>query len=176
MLTGICASASFNTADIVVVVILAVGVLFGIIAGFAKMLNGSLGSILAIIISIVMAIFLADKLAGVSFLNSLTSTLEDKIGGRSPYAIAAKVQDNTIMVQSSSGRVGGDCRFRFLFSRKTRQIWRQPVLVKLCGIPLNGTNSVGYASASSSRKYALSDYHCGRYYRVRADIQPAWQR
>src|SRR5574344_1399175 len=99
MLTGICASASFNTADIVVVVILAVGVLFGIIAGFAKMLNGSLGSILAIIISIVMAVFLADKLAGVSFLNSLTSTLEDKIGGQfSVCDLPAKVQDNTIMV------------------------------------------------------------------------------
>ena len=75
MLTGICASASFNTADIVVVVILAVGVLFGIIAGFAKMLNGSLGSILAIIISIVMAIFLADKLAGLLDGHSLVALL-----------------------------------------------------------------------------------------------------
>ncbi len=153
MLSGLCAGAGgFNTADIIVLVILVLGVLAGIIAGFAKMLRGGLGTIVAIIVCVVCAIFLADKLAEVSFLATLTDTIEDKMAAKFDVcALPAKISGDAILLQNSNGEWVALTETISGLPGKLASI-AQPVLVKLCSTYLDGTGSIALAVSTLTTK------------------------
>lgn len=152
MLSGICAAGGFNAADIIVLVILVLGVLSGIVAGFAKMLRGGLGTIIAIIVSVVCAIFLADKLSGVSFLASLTDTIEGKMGAKfASCALPAKISGDAILLQTANGDWVAITEVLTGLPGKLASM-AQPVLIKICASSLDGVHSIAFATGVLTAK------------------------
>lgn len=140
MINSLAAAASnFNTADIIVVVILALGVLAGLITGFAKMLNGALGTIIAIIVAVVLGIFLADKFSQISFMQSLFDKIESGITGwASATDNLAKVDGGAILISSGGNWVPLTDIYSSGIQSKVVEIV-QPILIKLCGASLTGS-------------------------------------
>lgn len=140
MINSLAAAVSnFNTADIIVVVILAIGVLAGLITGFAKMLNGALGTIIAIIVAVVLGIFLSDKFSQISFMQSLFDKIENGITGwASATDNLAKVDGSAILISSGGNWVPLTDMYSSGIQSKVVEIV-QPILIKLCGSSLTGT-------------------------------------
>lgn len=74
MINALCAN-SMNTADIVIIVVLAVGLLYGLYSGFAKLLGGFFGTLLAIVGALILGFYLCDDLAGIDAFQNMNDKM-----------------------------------------------------------------------------------------------------
>lgn len=152
MLNGLCATGGFNTADIVVLAILGLSVLFGVVLGFAKMLRGGLGTLIAVAVGVVCAVFLAEMVSNLSFMNDLKNTIGGKMTGfASSLGLNAKVEDKAIFVLSGDNWYKITDLFREGINAKIVQA-AQPVLIALVGGALNGSVSIAAAVSALTVK------------------------
>lgn len=136
-------AAGVNIADIVVSAIIALGVLAGIIAGFARMLKGGFGTIVALIIAVVLGATLASKLSEVSFMQTLFDKVNAGIGGWADNTThLAVLKDGVIKLETQPGQFTPllDIYANGL-SFKVAKL-AQPIIIALCAKSLNGTLSL----------------------------------
>lgn len=136
------ADLAFNTADIVVLAVVGLGLLAGLISGFARMLEGGFGTLIAIVGSVVLAVFLAETVANLGFLDSLRGQVESgvlKISGG--LGNLARRDGSAIMVQSGGNWVALTEMYPKGFSNKAAGL-AQTVLIALCSKKLDGSLSV----------------------------------
>ena len=144
MLNALC-TASMNVSDIVILAVLAVGIVAGIIAGFAKLLNGTIGGIIAFIAAICLGIFLA----GVSAFVDLQTKISDFFVSKFDVAgYKAKVSDGELFL-NVSGSAWTSVSTLFEGSSKLKiALLVQTVCVKLFSGALTGSVTLAAFAAN----------------------------
>lgn len=137
------AEAAFNTADIVALSILGLGVLAGIFSGFARMLEGWLGVLIAVAVSVVLAIVFAGKVSTIGFMQTLHGKIEDGLlklsAGLDNFA---RMTGKHIEISSGGEWVALTDLYAKGLPNKAALI-AQGVLIALCSKNLDGTRTIG---------------------------------
>lgn len=147
MLNTLCA-AGVNASDITVLVILVLGIVAGIVIGFAKMLNGALGGIIAFVASVCLGFFLAGYLANVSVFGDLQTKVNDFLVSKIDItAYNAKVADGELLLDVGGGDWTSIVNFYESSSKVRFAALLQSACVKLFSSSLTGDITLGAFAA-----------------------------